>query len=147
MARALYKLTLSTIKGTFFAFLSQGCPYLYISVCMFLSFQLSSCGTQPVERGTGVVLHKHPLVTCLLYAHCFYIFCQNTSLTCVYQFTLTREIISGFAKPPYPYTHTHPNGTSRPQRRPLCSHCVHPSEVRWSLPRAFGITSTQHPPM
>lgn len=51
MARALYKLTLSTIKGTFFAFLSQGCPCLYISVCMFLSFQLSSCGTQRVERG------------------------------------------------------------------------------------------------
>lgn len=48
--------------------------------------------------------------------------CTNPSLTCVYQFTLVREIISGFAKPPHPHTHTHPSGTSRPQRRPLCSH-------------------------
>lgn len=123
MARALYKLTLSTIKGTFFAFLSQECPCLYISVYVFkFSAELLWHTASRAWNRTGVVLHKHSLVTCLLYAQRFYIFCQNTSFTCVYQFTLIREIISGFAKPPYPYAHTHPNGTSRPQRRPLCSH-------------------------
>ena len=61
MARALYKLPLSTIKWAFLTFLSQGCPCgpiclsVSVCVCVFLNLLPSSCSAERVERGPEAV--------------------------------------------------------------------------------------------